>query len=275
MMTFSELGPSLPIRISRAQLLLLVTSLKALEPAACAQLYHFNGGNVVPWDVLPRNIELFHDPLIRLWKRFTLMATTNQGRYRTRLDAFEASMCGMGLRAVARRERTSSTPINPRQGSRRLDLMRTIENHRRRAIRKFKNTVGAEASAELATKLREYQSLLLTDLFQRWPKYRDNSQSLYKQRINRLVAYATEGLQEATPPIPPANEIRRLVRLFVRYIRRGRYAFRIRELLINKELAMSVLAAFILERWDGEETSKTDIEAYRPQLNDPPRAGQE
>ena len=71
--------------------------------------------------------------------------------------------------------------------------------------------------------------------------------------IDTLVGYATERLEQAGPPIPPANEIRRLVRLFVRYVRRGRYQFSILGLTKDKELAMPVLTAFILQRWNGND----------------------
>jgi hypothetical protein len=268
MITISELSPSLAIRISRAQLLSLITSLTPIVPVACSELYHFNGGTVVPWAVLPRNIELFHDPLISLWKRFNLMAANDQERYRTRLNAFEASMCGMALRAAARTERTNKAPGGSRVVCRRSELMCVIENHRRRAIRRFKSSVGAEASADTATELRAYQSLITTDLFRRWPKYRFGSPEHYKQRVNEFVAYAKERLEEAGPPIPPDREIRRLVRSFLRYIRRGRYAFSIPQLLDDKELAMSVLAAFILQRWSTEEGNPTDL----LEKTQPPRA---
>ncbi len=206
MITISEPSPSLPISISRAQLLALVAALEPVVPVANSELNHCNGGNVVPWDVLPRNIALFHDLLIRLGKRLNLMAADHQRRYRTRLDAFEASMCGMALRAAARTGRTNLSPGHPLIASCQTDLMRTIENHRRRAIRKFRLTVGTEAADELAIELREYQSLLLTDLFRRWPKYRDCSQGLYKQRINRLVACASESLEEAAPQFLPPRK---------------------------------------------------------------------
>ena len=68
----------------------------------------------MPWDVLLENIQLFHDPLLSLWKRFNLMAANDRERYRTRLNALETSMWGMALRIAAEpSERTNSRDPPP------------------------------------------------------------------------------------------------------------------------------------------------------------------
>ena len=149
--------------------------------------------------------------------------------------------------------------------------MRKIENHRRRAGRKFKLTVGAETAADLAIRLRQYEIRLRPEALPQWMKCR-KSAPYRKTWIDILVGYATEGLHQAGPPIPPTDEIRRLVRLFVRYVRRGRYQFSILGLTKDKELAMPVLTAFILQRWNFNDPMEVGEGQSRP--TDAPTAAQ-
>lgn len=204
MVTISELCPSLAIRISRAQLLLLLEALKPVVCASLSQIYATDGIHPVLAE-LPRCIELHHEPLIRLWKRLNFLAETEEARYRSRLDAFEAAMCGLALRAATKRERKNPPSSDSQETIRPSTLMRKIENHRRRACRKFKLTVGAEA-AELAVLLREYEMRLRTDSPPQWLKIRVSA-PCRKTWIHRLVEYATEGLQEAGSAMPPVQEI--------------------------------------------------------------------
>jgi hypothetical protein len=263
MSSVSELCPSLPIRISRAQLLLLLSSLRPVVCASLSLVYRTDDVNPEHVTEQPSGFHVFHDPLIRLWQRLNLLAEREQQRYRTQLDAFEAAMCGLALRAAGKRERSEKSSAGSQAASRRSELMRTIENHRKRAGRKFKLTVGADAAAEAAMLLREYEMRLRPKSLPKWLKFR----APFKYRkvwINKLVGYATERLLEGCPPIPPATEIRRLVRLFVRYVRRGRYQFSLRKLTEDKESAMPVLAAFILQRWNGDDPAEVGEEQSRP-----------
>jgi len=219
MSSISDLCPSLPIRISRAQLLLLLADLKPVVDVSLFEEYRTGGPHLVPLQFWPSWIEFFHEPLMAFWQRLNVHAETERSRYRTQLNAFEAAMCGLALRAAARKERTGPPSGNSGQASRRADLMRTIENHRRRANRSFKNAVGATRSAELAIELHRYEMLLRPEWIPRLRNPGGTMLRLRKHWINQFVASATERLHEAGPPIPPDKEIRRLVRLFLAYTR--------------------------------------------------------
>jgi hypothetical protein len=66
--------------------------------------------------------------------------------------------------------------------------------------------------------------------------------------VDQLVTWTREELRDSKAHIPDDRELRRLVRLQLRYIRRGRTGFNIRDLMNDKGFAAIRLAAFVSAR---------------------------
>lgn len=63
--------------------------------------------------------------------------------------------------------------------------------------------------------------------------------------VNQLVGWTRDELIDRQEPLPPEPELRRLVRLFLRYVRRGRRGWGVPHLMDNQVFAASQIATFI------------------------------
>jgi len=68
--------------------------------------------------------------------------------------------------------------------------------------------------------------------------------------INQLVQWTRAELIDREEPLPPERELRRLVRLFLRYVRRGRRGWGLRYLLDDQIFAASQIATFVQIRME-------------------------
>lgn len=63
--------------------------------------------------------------------------------------------------------------------------------------------------------------------------------------IDQLVGWTRTELLDRQEPLPPESELRRLVRLFLRYVRRGRRGWSVRHLMDNHVFAASQIGTFV------------------------------
>jgi hypothetical protein len=90
-----------------------------------------------------------------------------------------------------------------------------------------------------------------THLFAKLPPLLTQPRKVQRLRVTDFCKIAALELHRLGRPIPPEREFRKIVRLFIRYIHRGRYGYGYP--LVNftgKPGASRHLAEFVSERWE-------------------------
>jgi hypothetical protein len=177
------------------------------------------------------------------------------GRF-PQLNCFDLAACAFAVRVTLlrlnRREIRVSTKYPDRAARR---LLARLETARKRAKRAFIQEFGPDVYRERADNWR---------LFVRWMRWyfldgygvvsRRGPSLLRKhqrQWVATLMDWARSALIARESPVPPDAELRRLVRMAVRYVRRMRTGFfNVPDLVRNKGDAAVWLAKFIEVRMD-------------------------
>ena len=194
----------------------------------------------------------FHRELLNLSEG--LDCECGQDTYRIQTNLVQIMLCQVAARNASNpsrivRKRFTNLPLAGRHKS----LANKLENLRRRAKRRYQQLYGADAYEQLRITWRDYLDSLRRDLSGRQPWFlrRRGKRSLppfHKLVINRLVESVTPRLERLQNRLPPAAEVRRLTRLFLRYIRRGRMKLSIMDCAHNPNAIAPQLAAFIRKR---------------------------
>ncbi len=79
-------------------------------------------------------------------------------------------------------------------------------------------------------------------------KFPHRSNHLYRTILQECLVQARAGLQALQISVPDDLRLRTLVRLALRYVRRDRTDFGIRQLIANHQLAQRYFAEFVIER---------------------------
>jgi len=172
-------------------------------------------------------------------------------RARIALDFVQLSACALAVRTNARQLRHGHITLpGVRHTLVRSRLLRLLENSRRRATRAAEKAIGLEAVAEIqrrwhgfarwlsfyATSCRCGKSLIPGQRYQ-WRRF----------VIDTAVEIARKELTAIGLEPPQARDLRRLVRLAISSVRRGRAGWGIRTLITRPE-GGSYLLHFILKR---------------------------
>lgn len=157
-------------------------------------------------------------------------------RSRLRLDWVELSICALSGR-IAPCDRSSSNR-----------LQQHLEKYRRRAVRRDIRLQGRPQHEEKAIEWREFVRYLRVHIVRK-PFITTRRAVVRMQRL-----YISAGMERARKEIlsrgqvvPPEPELRRLVRLAIRYSRRGRIGLSVPK-LVDTETGAFYLATFILAR---------------------------
>lgn len=239
-MTPEELPP-LPIRLTRNQLDCVATALDPIE-RACANFIRefpsYRNGSGASFDMrVFRLLRLVNDAAIRPCQKFRL-----------RLNAVDAALVAFALRAASK-----SGSLPTQRGNVSLSrwlnpLMKRIENLRRRARRATETQLGQEAYRDMRSQWTAFRRWLSSELSERRNYPADSMRRYYRQILNFLLLAARRGLAIAGRDVPPDKELWMLIRLALRYARRGRGPFGFRGLADSTEGA-GYLAHFITCRW--------------------------
>ncbi len=191
-----------------------------------------------------------------------------QGRYRTRLNIVQILLSQVAARNAGNpsnivRKRFDNLPL----AGRHKNLAIKLENLRRRAKRRYQQLYGAAAYEQLRTTWQGYLDSLRQSLSGRPPWFfrRRNKRSLLPFNtllIDGLIKSVLPRLQQLQHGLPPTAEIRRLTRLFLRYIRRDRLNVSIRDCIRPSDTVAAKLADFIMKRCrNGETDAKQPMES--------------
>jgi hypothetical protein len=128
-------------------------------------------------------------------------------------------------------------------------LNRRLEAARKRLKRAFIGTRGSECYRDLVDQWRSHLRWLRTHFLCCWctRRWQIGSGRYYRRQLAILMARARVGLAGQHIRVSD-SEVRRLVRLAIRSVRRDRTSFSFRELVDDPELASNYLANFVVSR---------------------------
>lgn len=182
---------------------------------------------------------------------------------RLRVSAsFEFAACALSVRVALTSHKHGHININVANIDRSAKrLLRRLENARKRAKRAEMRRSGHDAYKHEARSWQEFARWLRVAFLDCRCKRKRRLEPMRHRRaiINLLIGWTRAELIDRQEPLPPEHELRRFVRLFVRYVRRGRRGWGVRHLMDNQVFAASQIATFIqirIEKAAGK-TSKT------------------
>jgi hypothetical protein len=173
----------------------------------------------------------------------------------------EIAACALAVRvAVKRHWHVRTLLVIPRVDSASRRLLRRLEAVRKRAKRAEVRQSGLNSYQARA---RDWQRFI------RWIRVHTPDCGSIKPRsparfgrprliVDKLVSWVRDELMDRKERLPNERELRRLVRLALRYTRRGRTQFGIRDLMEDKGFASVRLAAFVtvhMEKVSNRRTS--------------------
>ncbi len=256
---------SLPTRLSRAQLNVLLADLNVAVSASLSIRDGIDSLPKAPWLSPPQDLTNCHQRLVVLWRRLNAIGSATQGRFRLGLDMFEAEICVLALR-IGARQRRSRLVIGlvqaPRGSHCRTQLLHRLENHIRRARRRDNEQAMKQ---EFVRHLSAYREQLRNELFPRNIKIPNSRRRMLKRAVNRFTVLAVEGLSAAGVFDPVVKDVRKIIQRCLRYRRRGREYFGLRDLAGHDDLARAYLSSLVLATWAKKERRET----FKPQKGSP------
>lgn len=233
--------PECSIRFSRAHVDLLIASIEPAKYACTIFIREF------PSDGDRSKLEL-DERVIQLWQRVSDAAIHSRQKCRLRMNAVDAAFVAFSLRA-ARKSGCLDTQPKTLSLFRSLGaLLKKIENFRRRARRASERRLGREQYRLMWDQWTAFRRWLSGELYERRAHPPDGMRKYWMRNLNFLILAARRGLAAVGREIPPDKELRTLVRLAGRYMRRGRTPLGLRALADSPEGA-AYLADFISCRW--------------------------
>ncbi len=258
--TFDSLQ-RLDIRLSQSQLIAVMSDLKPVVWASMTVWFHNDEALYPKESCRSFEFEEFHDRLLAFWHWITeITGDLRQARYRFNLNALEATLICFGLRVAARSKPSYPSSVLAKSSGNttiRNRLIRRLENHRRRAVRKLESDVGKSIATDFCHRLRDYQRELRLTLLCPPLKPAERIQHRRVAVLDKCTAVALQGLSEAGVLDIPLADVRKEVRKHLHYSRRGREYLSVPELLRNEDFSRRQITSLILASWrkDGEAIS--------------------
>jgi hypothetical protein len=192
----------------------------------------------------------FMDSLLALHARAEALQAGRRLRVCT---SFELSACALSVRVAMTRHRHGHSRLDlPRIDSSSARLLRRLESARKRAKRAEIRRSGKAAYAANALSWRKFVQWLRIHFLDCKCKRSRRYQLPRARRIQvrQFMEWARAELIDRRERVPRPIELRRLVRLALRYVRRGRTGFGIRELHNDKIRASAYFANFVTIRME-------------------------
>ena len=237
-------GPSFPIRVTDGQLQSLNAGLKSALWATLSQRA------MSPEGLGPCVCAFcqFSDALVAL--AHSLRELDGQQRYRLRLNLVQILICQLALRNSANPPRAVRCEFDcDHSNARTKQLAAKLENLRKCAKRGYQQLFGLAAYTELRATWCSYLDCLRQKLSGRplWflRRHKPQAPRLETIVIDSLIGSVTPKLRELQSELPDSAQPRKLTRLFLRYIRRGRIDVSLRDCLCRPDVVAAELAPFI------------------------------
>jgi len=179
------------------------------------------------------------------------------GRLRVE-TSIEFSICALAVRVAVTRHRHGHQSLDIAQvDSASASLLRRLETVRKRTKRSEVRLLGIVSYQQSAHVWRDFAKWLRVHLLdcsckqkRRLPPPRSSPPRSYRYIVTQLALWARAELLDRKEEIPCERELRRLVSLALRYVRRGRTKFYVPDLLYDKVFASARLATFITIRME-------------------------
>jgi hypothetical protein len=179
-------------------------------------------------------------------------AAARHHRSRVRLTVFDYAVCALAVRTTSRRIAHGHLQPWRRDHARAAKrLLRKLENGRKRAKRQFIAEYGQSTFSSAARVWRQMLTFIHSHFLSCRCGIRVWAPGLrrhFRYFVAEYCAIARMGLKESGVTPPADAELRRLVRLALAYIRRGRTDFGVKTLLDYPRFGSGFLAQFIVAR---------------------------
>ena len=193
----------------------------------------------------------------RLWARLYPVFHSSTTSHRLRADAFDLAVLMLCVRTTRSQNRHGHIRFasNLRSSDR---LVSKLERNRKRAKRAWLGSAADKVYWDY--QLRWHKLLLWIRvhlLFCRCNRTEPGSRArLERQNVKHCVALAREGLKKERVLPPSEKDLRRLVRLAMRYVRRGRAVVTLGSLLHGSPSGQRYLTKFVMERLSANHTTR-------------------
>jgi hypothetical protein len=191
----------------------------------------------------------FMEMIIDLWTR---MKTAKSRRIRLHLNFLQLSACILAVRIGKDYDRVRlkrKISIERQQGMRRV--ISSLERELKRARRAYAAEMGEDMYKHMRTVwLQQLRWIRMNLVYFRPIRVKTQRRKVARMIIDYGYERARAGLFARDLVPPEERDLRRLVRLAVRYIRRGRIRLFIQNLMTNPTFAAEFFANFIEERRD-------------------------
>lgn len=202
---------------------------------------------------------VYSQPLMEdlLTVRERLMKLKSYGRLRFN-NSFQIAGCALAVRIATRNHRHGHRmPQIPRVRTTAKRLLNRLEVLRKRAKRAELRQIGADAHKEKAHEWRRFVVWVRVHLANcDCAPRRKVMSGRNRLIITTLVDWTREELENRNARVPDKSELTRLVRLALRYVRRGRKGYGVLTLLNDKVFAASQFATFVTLRLDNPSNRK-------------------
>jgi hypothetical protein len=190
----------------------------------------------------------------------TIVALKAGGRLRV-ATPMEFAACALAVRVAVTRHRHGHQLLEiAKTDVSSAGLLRRIESARKRAKRAEIRLLGAAGYQLSAKAWRDFATWLRVHLLDCKCKWKRRNRPVMSGRliVKQLVDWTKAELFDRKEQVPSERELHRLVRLALRYIRRGRTNFCVGEYMNDKVLASSRLATFITIRLEKRSKFKNN-----------------
>lgn len=247
------LGPVFPLRVTRGELQGLLEGLKPVLLASLSELANV-GDDATS---CPCMCCQFHNGLLDVYRAFRARPS-QQARCRFRLNMVQLLFCQLAMRNVMRPTRALRARFTFRAHRGAKKTCAKLEALRKQAKRQYQEVYGARSYHELTSTWHLYLDCLRMRLSGRlpralrgWKRPFPSSRMLF---IDALVKSVIRELSRTGAEIPPPEELRRLVRMFLRYIRRGRMNLSISDCFRSTDAVAPEVADFVKNRFGKAKT---------------------
>lgn len=213
-MTTREL-PKLAIRFTHLQLNLLHDALRSAN-CACARFISEVASNNDPSE------PDFDGTALRLHGLITDAATSSSQKCRLRLNVVETAFLAFSLRLNTKLGSSGIKFSNSNISRTLRALHKKLETCRRRGRRATERLLGLERYRTVWNQWRGFCRRLRNDPFRNILGFTDPVRRHRRRMIANCIKDATCGLLAAGRDVPPETQLRKLVRLGLRYVRLGR-----------------------------------------------------
>lgn len=188
--------------------------------------------------------------------------------HRVRLDALGIAISIFAIRSFAREVRRGQIPsLSWPQGIDRWRILTKLEKHRKRAKRKWLSSGDRKTYDERGQRWRRFLGWVRESLR---PIHVLLLQDFYRRRLDAIVATVKRVLiEETNENLPDDRELRKLVRVMCRHIRRERAPILIKDILVCSDSGRAFITSYMVRliarsRDENHSTGPVEVSLQSP-----------